>query len=639
VKRRGLALLAATAGAALLSGCVSLPVTGAINSAGQPSSAPGTTQQGIQLVPIPPGSQWQPPQIVSGFLAATGATWNGQQSSLSIAREYLTAGFAKHWRPTPAATVIDTSPKVVPIQAPPHVTGGSELTVAVTSQHLARLVSANAKEAGSIQVSSAPAPYVYDFDLVQVDAKWRIASISGPGIPTIKDGHPDDRTILLLENSDFQRDYQPRNLYFPAASVPQTLVPFPVYILDQSGLLGVESLVDGLTSLPPAGSNWLYRSVTTAIPPGTQLSTQVQAHSNQVTVNIAWPGAGVGQARLTEIEAQLVWTLTSSPYAAGSGIDSVLVQIGNKEVQLLPSRFASWVPSQTTGAVYFQKPDLAGQPEFDMTSTSAAIASWPARNGPPATTEIRPASLGSGPLTAVAVSPPARSDALRTPLFAGCRSKTKTVYVAELGYQSPVTTQQITAGCTSLSWDNNGYLWVAAGSSVFRVTVTAEGLQVTPIAIAAPLQPSDTFTSLKVAPDGVRVAMIIAHGKGRASVVVTSISQSKKDRLLIYLAQNQHFLAVGPELTDPISLSWWGPDHLLVLDKTPGGAHLYEVPLNGGQSTLVPNVPLDAVSVAADGSSVAIESTGPRGPVVLVSRDLGGIWHRIPGASSPTYPG
>jgi hypothetical protein len=632
VKRRAGAVAGGAAAAVLLAGCVNLPTSGTVNNADTAPDLLGATQQGVRLAPLPPGAQWLPQQIVNGFLAATGATWDGKPDSLGVAREFLTARYAKRWRPTPAATVIDTAPVVVPVVSSPHVTGGQAVAqVSVTSRHLSTLVSANAQEAGSILASSRPGPYVYDFDLIQVEGKWRISSVSGPGIQSTQPGQSEDDSILLLENSDFLRDYQPRNLYFPAVAPPHTLVPFPVYIPDQSGPLGVQPLVDGLTSLPPAGSNWLYRSVTTAFKPGSKLTTQVQA-PNQAIVDLQGTAANVSPTRLRRMEAQLVWTLTSSPYSVGSGIQSVSLQIGTRSVQLLPSQFASWVPGRATDSLYFQMPGLAGYPDFSMIST-AAVTDPSARSAPAYTTQVRPAKLGAGPLTAVAVSPPSSNDALRTPEFAGCRGKT--VYVAQLGFGSDVTTQPITAPCTSLSWDGNGYLWVSTATGVFRIQVSADGLHPVPIAIAAPLAPSDTFAELRLAADGVRVAMIIKHGKRGASVYVTSISQ-KSD--VIYLAQNQQLLAVGPELTDPIALSWWGSDHLLVLDKKAGRTSLYEVPLNGGQSTEL-QTPSDAVSVAANGTSIAVGTSGPRGPEVRVVREIGGTWHRIAGASSPTYPG
>jgi Lipoprotein LpqB beta-propeller domain len=633
--RRGAAVAAVAAGVVgcvALGGCVSLPTTGSLPRLGQVPSSPGPAQNDVVLTPIPPGSQWQPRQIVSGFLAATGATWTGRPSSLSVARDYLTSAYAKSWHPSPAATVIDSDSSLTPIQISPRVTGGQTLEhVTVTSQHLETLVSANAAEAGSIEVSSLPKPYTFDFKLVLVDDRWRIAGISGP--PGM---HGD--TILLLTKTDFQRDYQPRNLYFPAISTPHTLVPFPVYVPDQGGSsTGVEQLVDGLTRLPPPQSNWLYRSVTTAFPPGTKVSTQVPPNSNEAIVELSGSASAAGPAALAQMKAQLIWTLPNSPYAAGTGIDAVSLQVGHGlPTLLLPSTYTSWVPGAGNSQLYFQTADRAGQPELDSVPAPPNEPSTRGKTAPSYSTQVPSGGLGSGPLTAVAVSPPSRVRPDSTTTFAGCRGTT--VYVAPLLLGGDLTTQTLPASCTSLSWDDQGYLWVTARSDVFRITVTDTGLDFAIVTIPAPSLAQDSFTSLRVASDGVRVAMI-ARDKAGASVIVTSISEPRNSSL-VYLGRNQQYVTVGSGLTDPISVSWWDPDHLLVLNKQRTGSELYEVPLNGGQPTRVPT-PARTVSVAANGSDIAVSVTRSARlqPEVRVSTDFGGVWDRLPGARDPAYPG
>jgi hypothetical protein len=644
-RRRGV-LLTVTAGLAAalaLCGCVNLPTSGVLPQVSELPVSAGGSQNGVIVTPVPPSPQWQPKQIVSGFLAASGAE-AGDPSSLKVAREYLTSAYARAWNPSPAATVIDDTPKLASIQISSHVTGGqSSDQVTLTSQHLETLVSANANEAGSILLSPQPRPYDFDFNLVQQNGRWRIAGITGPGVLA--------NSVLLLTNSDFLRDYEPRNLYFPSVSAPHTLVPFPVYVPDQGGPLGVEQLVDGLTSLPPPSSDWLYRSVTTAFPSGTRLtssitkshrgkdwsaiSVQVPPHTNQAVISLGGAAASVRPAVLEEMKAQLVWTLTYSPYSAGSGIGSVAIEIGGKSTQLYPSRFTSWVPAPASGPVYFQTLTAADQPEID--SAGAFLVPKPHSKSVPYTTVVLPNGLGRGPLTALAVSPPSVDRPGGAPTFAGCRQKT--VYVEPLYLQGDLTTQTLPTYCTSLSWDDSGNLWVAAGSSVFRINETSRGLAVVLVTIPASQLAQDTFTSLRVASDGVRVAMI-AHDRSSASVIVTSISQQRGSSL-VYLARTQQVVTVGSDLAHPISLSWWDPDHLLVLDRVGARSLLYDVPLNGGTPARLPT-PRLTVSVSANGSSLAVGATGSQGltlPAVRVSRDLGAVWHVLRGASTPSYPG
>jgi hypothetical protein len=644
-RRRGVLLTAAAglAASVALSGCVNLPTSGVLPQVNELPSSTGGSQSGVVVTPIPPAAQWQPKQIVSGFLAASGAE-AANPSRLNVAREYLTSAYAHAWNPSPAATVVDDTPKLTSIQISSHVTGGQVSDqVTLTSEHLESMVSANANEAGSILASSQPRPYYFDFSLVQQDGRWRIAGITGPGVFA--------NSVLLLTNSDFQRDYEPRNLYFPAVSAPHTLVPFPVYVPDQGGSLGVEQLVDGLTSLPPPSSNWLYRSVTTAFPSGTRLtssiarshkgkdwsaiSVQVPPHTNQAVISLSGAAANVRPAVLEEMKAQLVWTLTYSPYSAGSGIGSVAIQIGGKSTQLYPSSFDSWVPAPASGPVYFQTLTAANQPEID--SVGAHLTPKPHRKSVPYTTVVLPNGLGRGPLAAVAVSPPSPDRPGGAPTFAGCRQKT--VYVEPLYLQGDLTTQTLPSYCTSLSWDDSGNLWVAAGSNVFRINETSRGLAVVLVTIPASQLAQDTFTSLRVAADGVRVAMI-AHDRSSASVIVTSISQQRGSSL-VYLARTQQVVTVGSNLAQPVALSWWDSDHLLVLNRVGTRSQLYDVPLNGGTPTRIPT-PRGTISVSANGSSLAVGATGSQGlnePAVRVSRDLGAVWHVLRGASTPSYSG
>ena len=134
---------------------------------------------------------------------------------------------------------------------------------------------------------------------------------------------------------------------------------------------------------------------------------------------------------------------------------------------------------------------------------------------------------------------------------------------------------------------------MTAGTDIFVLnespTLVRHCIAVTPVTIPGTQIPSaDTFTSLKVAPDGVRVAMIV-RGKSGSMVYVTSTTVGKRNSPLIYLAQSGRFQPVGPDLDNPVSLTWWGPDHLVVLDQRHGTDQLYEVPLNGGQSLQGPD--------------------------------------------------
>jgi lipoprotein LpqB-like beta-propeller protein len=620
--RRWAVVLAGALAAVALAGCVNLPTAGPVPKIDRLSNPNGPADEGVQVSPIGPGAQWPPQEIVSDFLAASGAAWTGEDNSLGVAREYLTRSFAKRWHPSVAATVIDNNP-AVPAPPIPRVTGGQVAQVELTSQHLETLVSANSTEAGSIETATYPGPYQFIFNLVQVAGQWRISEIrDANGTPRPK--------ILLLTNSDFLRDYQPRNLYFPANAAPGTLVPYPVYIPDQAGLLGLRQLVSGLTALPQPKFDWLYGAVTTAFPVGSNSrNTQVEVHGNQAVVTLTGAASKLSPPRLEQLKAQLFWTLTYSPYAP-TGIGSVELDIAGHKAQVLPpKKYLTAVPLHAKGPLYVQLPGQDGTPELATVNSIKPSA----RGKSQFTPQTLPGGIGTGPFTAMAISPTSQIDGYKRVTFAACRGKT--IYVAPLtGYVNLIPPRQLVTNCTSMSWNPRGGLWVTDGSNVDVVHETDQGLTILPVTIYLPT--SDTFSSLRVAPDGIRAAMIV-HAKSGSTIEVAAIS--KKSKALVLLAQSRQWLTVGPDLTDPIALCWLDPDHLLVLDRRDGRSQLFDVPLNGAKSTEVATPP-GAISVASNGSIIAVGTLSPSGQSdVKVARTIGSQWHRLAGAGSPVYPG
>src|SRR5262249_47344660 len=150
------------------------------------------SQDGIVVNPVPPGPQWQPQQIVSGFLAASGA-------NRDVARQYLTPKYAEIWKPNLAATVIDTNPRVTRAVTPSKVTGGNTATqVTVASRHKETLTPTGGTGAFRLQTAPGSGPYQFRFELSQVAGKWRISGIDGLS-EYMK------RRILLISNADFLR--------------------------------------------------------------------------------------------------------------------------------------------------------------------------------------------------------------------------------------------------------------------------------------------------------------------------------------------------------------------------------------------------------------------------------------------------
>src|SRR5262249_28886432 len=128
----------------------------------------------------------------------------------------------------------------------------------------------------------------------------------------------------------------------------------------------------------------------------------------------------------------------------------------------------------------------------------------------------------------------------------------------------------------------------AGATTLARVPLV--NVQVPPLPTAKP----PPITALSVAPDGVRVAMIVGAWPSKR-ILLAAISRSNS---FTFIGARQ-MLRVGSDIANPVALTWLDSDHLLALSKSGAGrTQLFEVPLTGGESTEV-TIPPGVTSVAA----------------------------------------
>ena len=629
--RRWLATLAALVVSAPVAACANLPTSGSVRQNSLRGTG-GAGQIGVQIVPAPPGRGWRPLEIVNGFLAASASYPN-----YAVAREYLTAGkhgYGRRWRPGWAATVID-SPRVSLVPPPGHlkqVGGPATALVQVTGQHLARLDTTGRYQAGSVVI--APASTVFRFSLIQVSGQWRIDDIEVGGTKA-------QPTLLLLTKSDFERDYQPRNLYFyPRRLGANSLIPDPVYI-PQAGDNGLSGLVKGLVGAlikGPPGASWLGRAATTAFPRGTVLIGTPQVFGGiTAVVNIGGAAAKASPSQQQRMAGQLYWTLTHSPYPAQAAnpIQSVVLNVGGRSVRLSPAAYLRYLPRRLAASLYYQAPSSARGPVVVMRASASQHVSVSLPNG-----------LGGETFGTIAVSTAPMGSAV----LAGCSGKS--VYLMPHSRSNEVVAKRLPTECTSLSWDDHGDLWVAASTQIFEIPDAGSGLPSRPALVHVYVPPytreHPVFQALRVAPDGVRVALIVRTGSV-TKIQVAAISKSAEGTNFTYLAQTGHALRVGSDVTHPVSLTWLDQDNLLVLDRAARGrTELFEVPLNGGKSTEV-STPRGVTSVAATlpprkrqpRVMVAIAPTGTTpGKIEMARTWLPNLdWEPLVKGITPVFPG
>src|SRR5580693_10207743 len=102
-----------------------------------------------------------------------------------------------------------------------------------------------------------------------------------------------------------------------------------------------------------------------------------------------------------------------------------------------------------------------------------------------------------------------------------------------------------------------------------------------------------------------------------------------------YLSQA---VPLGPNITDPTSLTWYDADNLLVLDHASDGNMLWEVPVDGQQAAGPQLTPPGAVSIAANGAANALVA-GLSDGRLAVSTGLSVQWQYLNQlGQNPVYP-
>jgi hypothetical protein len=633
-----------TAAVVCVAGCVGMPSSGPV---GEISASPQSTAPAggvIQTFPSGPQPGEPPSQIVGGFLAAS-----ANYLDAAIAREYLVSSAAKSWSPTWSVTVYRT---FGPAQTPPPRPGARQTTV-VASGSVQSTFNGTGQfvSAGGTAVGSG-----YTFRLTKVNGQWRIVN-------------PPSKRLLTV--SEFNEFYKPQDLYFlPGASLPgatqQPLVPDAVFVPQGTSATDLlNNLVNAL--LPSAGQpkSTLLKTAARTFPPGTTLINVTQAGTTAV-VNLG----GLARASRTELEqvsAQLAWTLASPRPGPGAPIQSVELEL-NGQPFIPPKEICgikqarSQVQNQATYPCYDPYPSQPASFSFTSdgqlwsrcaaeasvqrgqvgpvvsvfgSATVASLSSCGAGNVPTGSSKA-PGSRtypGLGTPSLVAVSPDGQYVACYSPdakkLFTGAASggATKLTPVKIIG-----------SGVTALSWDRSDDLWVAENGDVFMVPVNGQ----TTLANTSAL-PLGNVTDLSVAPDGIRVALIVQNGRSgvvdlAAIIHGTPSAQEQRGVPSQSASLSQPVVHLAPDLAQPEDLTWYDADNLIVL-MGGSSSKLSEVPVDGQEPSTPQLAPPGMESITASSGTNALVA-GLHRQQLAVSTSLEGPWQFLAvHGENPAYPG
>jgi hypothetical protein len=593
-----LAALAALLVAALsATGCVSVPTGGPVISYPVTQGTAAQNQPYVQVQPQPPGAGWSPRDIVTGFLTASAS----YGSYPEVVKEYLTPDEHKSWNPSWSAVVYKSGPNPTEPTYPSGVKNPKTATVEITGT-----IQASLQGNGNYSVPSASAPGVSpdqpSFQLENIGGQWRISTA------------PPE---LLLTTNSFANDYQSRSLYF---FDPQSrfLVPDPVYVPVRANDL-MNQLVNELIAPP---GDWLSGGATTSAFPQKTKVSNVTLDGVTAVVNLT--GAAIGKAAaltgqaanngiMARVSAQLLYTLSGAAPSGstGQGVQSVEVVVNGKP----------WTPPDKGNPI---QPTSAWHPAYGESSHFYYIASGGVLTSRSASGPGKPVSLATiGPgYSQIAVSADGtflaalRGSTLYTGLVNGRLTKRGT-------------------GFTSMSWDADDDLWASQNGQVVMLHGTQKtrqplGQMVSVGVFDAGIPVAGQFTALQVAPDGVRVAIVV--GGNELTFGAISHQQSQSPRISLSLVQET--AAVGTEFT---ALTWYGPDDIITL----AGSAVTDYPVSGGSSASIQAYPgMKTITASRNQPLIAGLSNGR----LATDASRTGSWTTNGGDTpasgiSPVYPG
>lgn len=518
------------------------------------SPAPQQANPGVEIAPVPPAQGATPGLIVEGFLHAM-ATY---QAGYAVARQFLTPAASEQWQP-------ESGVEIYAANFPPQVSASG---VVLTAPLVGRL-DAN----GTFTPAAASTQYLHDFGLVRdADNQWRISQ---------------PPRGLLISQSLFGSTWVRSDLCFWDAT-GTVLVPDPRFV--PKGTVGMLATVRDLLTGPSAVAAAAYRA-----PLEQQLEvTSVTLGANGVAdVDLTGPTDQVSGDAKRRLAAELVWSLTSFEGVTAVRVrgNGTLWPLGGTDGEVTTADFAAGAP------------ELQAQSDqvFLLRDGTIQRAGW---NGSLAD------SQPVGSLTKVAAIA-SRADGQVVAAITDAGSRLRTVTVREGTSRVELAAQ----GMTLVRWTRQGELLVALERSRgTRMRMVRDGRGVSVNTDALPI---GRIRSLAVAPDGMRVAMVIEEEGHWVLGTAAMVRETNAVRFVGW--RELSGASWAPPTHRPVDVGWAGPADLMVLLTVATVPKVVNVDSEGAVATDVgPN----------DSTSLAQLAVGGGGRAVLRGSD-GQTWRFV----------
>lgn len=283
-----IALLMGTLG---LSGCTSIPNSGAVLSADIETASTSTD---FDFLPPGPSAGASQEEIVAGFVAAGTAA----QDNYRVARSYLTVGFIEVWNPNLAVAIRTGEPTVA-------LTSDTTLSYSVP-------VIANVDEFGRYSSAASPTPQLLEFRLVEEAGQWRISAA------------PDG---VVLSEPAFREAFSSYRLYYFSSGYRDLVAD--VRWFASRGEVSTK-IVRSLLEEP---SFWLNQGATvSAFPEGSQLAlTPIPVTDGVAQVDLTTSVLSANEVTRARMLLQL-----SASLAQVQGISSAKLSVNQVELVITP---------------------------------------------------------------------------------------------------------------------------------------------------------------------------------------------------------------------------------------------------------------------------------------------------------------
>lgn len=589
-------------GLVLLTGCASMPNSGEVHKVGGEKHA--DTDPQVRVFGVKPQGGETPSDIVSGFLEAI----TSDEADYATAKLYLTKDQGKRWKPESGITVLAGG--IAQAQEPGTTADGKDgdsTQITLSGTKVATVDERHAYTAENGTFSSG-------LRLTKEDGEWRIAGVA--------DG-------LVLSEADFQRFYRSVDTFYFASPGPgpkdaaagrDALVADPIYLRKR-----INALSNAVNALLAGPTDWLEPVVTSAFPTGIRAEEVELDDSQRVTVKLKGSPGGDG-ARCERMAAQLIQTIQGM---SSTPVPSVELQgpSGRTLCTLQRGDAGAYAPDKLVGESNEQYFIDAEHHLVSLSGTGTA----------PPTAVAGPLGTGTFKVGSAAV----RRD---EQYAAALTEDDASLYVTGLNADAqlgPVVLRSQAVDpknrFTTPSWDGYGDLWIAdRDPDRPRLLMLPDGAG-NPVPVDVPDLGDGRIESLRVAADGVRIALLVRDGDhttlrlGRIERTGTAADQK------ITVAELR---SVAPQLEDVIAASWAGFSRLVVVGREAGGVpqiQYVDADGSGTSSSSLPGIS-GVVSVAASERQDKPLLAELDGGVFRLPSDSN--WKEVaPKAGSPVYPG